>query len=40
MPLSSLIELLDDKELTEELNNLKPIVRYDVEQVEEKDDGR
>lgn len=35
MTLSSLIEIIDDKELTEEFNKLKPIVRYNVKKIED-----
>ena len=38
MTLGSLIELLDDKELTEMFDKLPPLTRYTVKKVEEKDD--
>ena len=41
MTLGSLIELLDDKELTETFDKLPTLTRYDVKKIEEEeDDGR
>lgn len=35
MTLSNLIDILDDKKLTEEFNKLEPIAGYDVKRVED-----